>query len=82
MKNLHDVLKSPKYEARKLFIKSADPVAGKLRFPGWPFNTEEGNKLTLSPAPLIGEHNLLVMGSNGLGLDKKHLELLRAIKAI
>ena len=82
MNNVPDLLNSPQFEARKFFINSDHPVAGKLRLPGWPFHTEEGNNLTLSPAPLLGQHNQLVMGSNGLGLDNKHLELLRAIKAI
>ena len=82
MNNVPDLLNSPQFEARKFFTNSQHPVAGKLTFPGWPFHTEEGNNLTLSPAPLLGQHNQLVMGPNGLGLDSKHLELLKAIKVI
>ena len=82
MNNVSDLLNSPQFEARNFFVNSYHPVAGKLTFPGWPFHTSEGNNLTLSPAPLLGQHNKLVMGPNGLGLDSKHLELLKTIKAI
>ena len=82
MNAVPDLLVSPQFAARNFFVSSKHPVAGELTLPGWPFQTEQGNDITLSPAPLLGQHNQLVMGANGLGLDIKNLGLLKSINAI
>ena len=77
-----DLLGSPQFQAREFFIESNHPVAGTLTYPGWPFQLASGRRVELMPAPLLGQHNQVILGEPGLGLAPDQLQLLRAQEAI
>ena len=77
-----DLLGSPQFQAREFFIESNHPVAGTLTYPGWPFQLASQRRVELMPAPLLGQHNQVILGEPGLGLTPDQLQLLRAQEAI
>ncbi|MCP4690038.1 MAG: CoA transferase, partial [Desulfobacterales bacterium] len=52
-----DVLESPQYKARGFFVEVDHPIAGKYKYPGWPYKSSELKQNTNRPAPLSGQHN-------------------------
>ena len=52
-----DVLEHPQYAARQYFVEVDHPVAGKFRYPGWPYKMSVSPPRISRPAPLLGQHN-------------------------
>jgi crotonobetainyl-CoA:carnitine CoA-transferase CaiB-like acyl-CoA transferase len=77
-----DLFQSDQFKARGFFIRSNHPVAGPLSYPGWPFQLDSGQRVELSPAPLLGQHNREVLGQPGLGLSQQQLLALLAGNAL
>ncbi len=82
LNTVSDLLGSPQFQAREFFMESDHPVAGTLTYPGWPFQLASGKKVELRGAPLLGQHNLAILGEAGLGLTPDQLQLLRAQEVI
>jgi crotonobetainyl-CoA:carnitine CoA-transferase CaiB-like acyl-CoA transferase len=58
-----DLLKDPHLAFRKFFVEIDHPVAGKYRYPGVPYSfSNTPLPLGARPAPLLGEHNELILG--------------------
>jgi crotonobetainyl-CoA:carnitine CoA-transferase CaiB-like acyl-CoA transferase len=68
--------KSPQIEAHGYFIEIDHPVAGKLKYPGWPYLFSNISWRTKEPAPLLGQHNEDVI-CNRLGYTKQDLLKLK-----
>ena len=51
-----DVLNNAQYIARKFFVDIDHPVAGTLKYPGFPFKSTAMPLETPKPAPRLGEH--------------------------
>jgi benzylsuccinate CoA-transferase BbsE subunit len=82
MNNAADLFQSEHFLARGFFTKASHPVAGKLSYPGWPFQLGSGQRVELAPAPLLGQDNREVLGDPGLGLSQQQLLALQAGKAL
>ena len=82
MNTVPDLLDSPQFQAREFFMESSHPVAGVLKYPGWPFQLASGKRVELRPAPLLGQHNQVIFGEPGLGVTPDQLQLLRAQEVI
>jgi len=78
MNTAADLFQSEQFKARGFFTRANHPVAGKLSYPGWPFQLGSGQRVELSPAPLLGQDNRDVLGQLGLGLSEQQLLALRA----
>ncbi len=52
-----DLFDSLQFKAREFFVDVDHPVAGKLKYPGWPFHLSSGDRVVIDRAPLLGEHN-------------------------
>ncbi|MDA0734399.1 MAG: CoA transferase [Chloroflexi bacterium] len=78
MNTAAELFQSDQFKARQFFTKTDHPVAGKLSYPGWPFQLGSGKRVELSPAPLLGQDNHDVLGEPGLGLSDQQLLALRA----
>tara|TARA_B100000029_G_scaffold96163_2_gene86301 strand:- start:4333 stop:5493 length:1161 start_codon:yes stop_codon:yes gene_type:complete len=52
-----DLFDSAQFKAREFFIDVDHPVAGTLKYPGWPFHLASGSKVSMHRAPLLGEHS-------------------------
>jgi crotonobetainyl-CoA:carnitine CoA-transferase CaiB-like acyl-CoA transferase len=76
-----EVVNSPQSAARGLFQEIQHPVAGTGQYAALPFVLAGGADRPPRPAPLLGEHNQLVLGER-LGYPQKELELLRQDGAI
>jgi len=63
-------------EARKWFLSIEHPVCGRLRYPGLPFKIMGSPPKELTPAPLLGQHNLEIYGKY-LGYSAADLGQLR-----
>jgi crotonobetainyl-CoA:carnitine CoA-transferase CaiB-like acyl-CoA transferase len=77
-----DLFTSAQLQAREFFTVVQHPIAGKLRYPGFPARLGSGKALELAPAPLLGEDNQAVLGPAGLGLAGDRLMALRAMGVI
>jgi crotonobetainyl-CoA:carnitine CoA-transferase CaiB-like acyl-CoA transferase len=77
-----DLFQSEQFQTRGFFARANHPVAGKLSYPGWPFQLGSGQRVELSPAPLLGQHNRQVLGEPGLGLSRQQLQALRCSNAL
>jgi CoA:oxalate CoA-transferase len=77
-----DLFESAQFQAREFFVQADHPVAGKLSYPGWPIHLGSGEKVTLAPAPLLGQDNQAILGEKGLGLSREQLVALRALDVI
>jgi crotonobetainyl-CoA:carnitine CoA-transferase CaiB-like acyl-CoA transferase len=64
-----DLLRSEHLGARGFFAELAHPAAGRLRYPGAPYQLGRTPWVLRSPAPLLGEHTAGVLGA--LGLDAR-----------
>lgn len=61
---VHDeaaILSCPQLEARDYFLEIEHPVAGKARYPGRYFYSEQIEKFRGRPAPLLGQHTKEVL---------------------
>ncbi len=72
---VQDLVASPQLQARAFFAEVTHPEVGTLQSPGLPFRLGE-DTVTLSAAPLLGEHNTEVFGA-WLGLTPARLDRLR-----
>jgi crotonobetainyl-CoA:carnitine CoA-transferase CaiB-like acyl-CoA transferase len=52
-----EVMEDPQYAARQYFVEVDHPVAGKYRYPGWPYRMSASPPRVFRPAPLLGQHN-------------------------
>ncbi len=53
---------SPQYTGREFFVELDHPAAGKLRYPGLPYEFSKTPSQVTKPAPLLGQHNDEVFG--------------------
>jgi crotonobetainyl-CoA:carnitine CoA-transferase CaiB-like acyl-CoA transferase len=67
---------SSQIEAHGYFLEIDHPVAGKLKYPGWPFQFSNLSWRTKQPAPLLGQHNEEVFCTH-LGYTKQDLLKLK-----
>jgi CoA:oxalate CoA-transferase len=72
---VQDVVDSPQMQARAFLTASEHPEVGTLQYPGVPFRLGD-QAVTLSAAPLLGQHNAEVFGA-WFGLTPARLERLR-----
>ena len=70
----------PSLEHRGIMQVMQHPVCGPFKMPTWPVR-HDGRTPAVSPAPLLGEHTVEVLGS-WLGLSADDIDALRADKAV
>ena len=73
--SVRDTVSHPYFTAREMVRKVPDPVLGEVTIPGFPFKFGEIRELPDLRAPLLGEHNALVLRER-LGLDAARIEAL------
>jgi crotonobetainyl-CoA:carnitine CoA-transferase CaiB-like acyl-CoA transferase len=56
---------SPQTVARKYLVEIDHPIAGKLQYPGLPYQFSDASQDTRRPAPVLGQHNEEVFGRLG-----------------
>jgi len=78
--NVEDLFRSEQYQSHNYFITIDHPVAGPLTYPG-AFATMEDIDWKHGRAPLLGEHNLEILG-HGLGYSQQDLVRLRQLGVI
>lgn len=71
-----DLLDSPHLSARGFFATIDHPEAGRLRYPGAPYQFSASPWALRRPAPCLGQHNAEVFGRR-LGLGQAELERLK-----
>jgi len=71
-----EVLEWEQTRARDYFESIEDPVLGRIRIPGTPLRLSSHAAAPSRPAPLLGEHNLAILGGR-LGVDDGELRRLR-----
>ncbi len=76
-----DLVKSPQLEARRFFVDIEHPVAGRLQYPSVAYRLSETPVKYARPAPLLGEHNRLVLGEQ-LGLSSENIRALAEVGTI
>jgi crotonobetainyl-CoA:carnitine CoA-transferase CaiB-like acyl-CoA transferase len=69
--DMADLLDSPQYRERAFFAEVSHPATGPMPYAGLPARLN-GERPAVSRAPLLGEHNLAVYGSD-LGLSSTDL---------
>ena len=71
-----DIVKSPQFAARGFFVKTEHPVIGEIdKFPSTPYQLSKTPWQIKRSAPLLGEHNRMILGER-LGFSEKELSLL------
>ncbi|MDD5126829.1 MAG: CoA transferase [Dehalococcoidales bacterium] len=70
--NAEEVVKNPQFRERNFFVEVEHPVAGKLEFPGFPYQFSETPGAIRRPAPLLGQHNVEVY-CDELGYTREEL---------
>jgi crotonobetainyl-CoA:carnitine CoA-transferase CaiB-like acyl-CoA transferase len=74
----YDVDQDEQMNARGFWEVVDHPLAGEVRYPGWPMRFSGGpDRWFRRPAPLLGEHNADVLAGE-LGLSEPELSALRA----
>lgn len=68
------------HEAREMFVKVTDPVAGEITLTGNPIKMSETPVTVRTSAPALGEHNREVFGA--MGLDARTISELKERKVI
>lgn len=76
-----EVYASPQLASRDYFVEVAHPEAGALRTPSTPYRLSASPGPERRPAPLLGQHNQLVLGER-LGYSAEDLVLLRGAGVI
>ena len=74
--NIDEALEDPQVRARGIIISVEHPVAGTIRFPGFPVKMSRTPGSIRSAAPLLGQHNEEVL-TKLLGYSKEEVEELR-----
>jgi crotonobetainyl-CoA:carnitine CoA-transferase CaiB-like acyl-CoA transferase len=78
----YEVDLDPQMNARGFWEAVEHPVAGKLRYPGWPMQfSERIDPWYRHPAPLLGQHNEEVLCGE-LGLSSEDLATLRKANVV
>ena len=77
-----ELFQSSQFQAREFFTQADHPVAGRQSYPGWPFHLGSGQRVELSPAPLLGQDNAALLGEAGLGMSGQQLAALRGMDAV
>jgi len=72
---------SPQLAARDFFVDVAHPAAGTVTLPGDTYGFSETPWHVRRPAPLLGQHNAEIYGTE-LGYSADHLRVLRESKVI
>jgi crotonobetainyl-CoA:carnitine CoA-transferase CaiB-like acyl-CoA transferase len=57
LNNAGDLFESVQFKAREFFVEADHPVAGKLKYPAWPFQLGSGQRVNITSAPLLGQNN-------------------------
>jgi len=57
LNNAGDLFDSVQFKAREFFVEADHPVAGKLKYPAWPFQLGSGQRVNITSAPLLGQNN-------------------------
>ncbi|OGP51798.1 MAG: hypothetical protein A2Y79_04530 [Deltaproteobacteria bacterium RBG_13_43_22] len=52
-----DVMENRQYAARNYFVSVDHPIAGRLKYPGWPYKMSSIKPEISRHAPLLGQHN-------------------------
>lgn len=77
-----EVLNSPQLITRNFFVKTDHPESGiTLKYPGAPYKFTSGFIPKKNPAPLPGEHNVMIYQQE-LGISTKNLKRLYCQKVI
>jgi crotonobetainyl-CoA:carnitine CoA-transferase CaiB-like acyl-CoA transferase len=76
-----EVVKSEHLNARAFFVEIDHPVIGRAKYPGAPYRFSETSWKIERPAPLLGEHNELILAGR-LGYSQKDLEQLSRANVI
>lgn len=76
-----DLFRSPQLKAKGFFTEIDHPEAGKLTYPGAPFQMSETPWQVIHHAPCLGEHNEEII-CNRLGYSKNDLVKLRQLNVI
>jgi CoA:oxalate CoA-transferase len=72
-----DTVSHPYFEARAMIRRVPDPILGKVTIPGFPLKFSAFEELPELRAPLLGEHNALILRDR-LGLDETRIGALVA----
>jgi crotonobetainyl-CoA:carnitine CoA-transferase CaiB-like acyl-CoA transferase len=64
------------FEDRGIFQWIDHPTRGKVKMPAWPVRMS-GNDVKVEPAPLLGEHNEVIL-SDWLGMSEEEIAALKA----
>lgn len=67
-----DVVNSTQIEARGFIVEVDHPVAGKVKYPSWPYRFSKTPATARQPAPLLGQHNEEVL-CNRLGYSRQDM---------
>lgn len=70
LRTAEEVTRCPQLAARDFFVEIARPEVGTLTYPGAPWKFSKTPWRILRPAPLLGEHNVLVFRRLGLAPDE------------
>jgi crotonobetainyl-CoA:carnitine CoA-transferase CaiB-like acyl-CoA transferase len=79
--SIGDVFAHPQAGPRQLKIEIEHPTAGRLAFPGFPFQMSETPAEAHRPPPLLGEHTAEVL-EELLGYSPEQVESLRESGAV
>ena len=79
--NPADAITHPYFVARGTLRACQDRILGQLMLPGFPLRFSDQTEYPAGSAPLLGEHNEVVLGDL-LGYGQARIEALRAAKVI
>ena len=71
-----ELSESQDFEDRGIFQWIDHPTRGKVKLPAWPVRMS-GNDVKVEPAPLLGEHNEVIL-SDWLGMSEEEIAALKA----
>ena len=75
-----ELSKNQDFEDRGIFQWIDHPTRGKVKMPAWPVRMS-GNDVKVEPAPLLGEHNEVIL-SDWLGMSEEEIATLKAEGAV
>jgi crotonobetainyl-CoA:carnitine CoA-transferase CaiB-like acyl-CoA transferase len=76
VRDIDEVMNDPHFKERGYFVEMDRKYAGKLTYPGAPYQLSETAWQLMRPAPLLGEHNEEIY-CNRLGYSREELVKLR-----
>jgi formyl-CoA transferase len=68
-----ELLQDPYLREKGMFVTVDHPVAGPVDVPGWPVQMSD-SKVTITPAPLLGQHTEEVLTELGISTRDQALE--------